>query len=250
MKSPVVLHPPESVLTLRHGLSWMLLALSAGAINAGAFVWASSYVTHVTGALTRVSTNVGGAWSAVLESGFLIVTFVLGATASVVMLQARAMRGLKPNHAVPLWLVAGLVAAVALVGRASFTEDGELVLLGVLGFAMGLMNASVASSTALSVRTTHMTGPASDLGVSLGMAFFATGEERSQALRLAALRGGKVLAFIGGGLLMWPLVEDLGSLALLVPASLIFFAAQRSFAEGAERAVNNNASLEMEKTTS
>jgi len=37
--------------------------------------------------------------------------------------------------------------------------------MALLAFAMGLMNATVATTTSLAVRTSHMTGPASDFGV-------------------------------------------------------------------------------------
>lgn len=228
MQRSPVLHDATSVLSLRHGLTWVLLASSAGAVNAGAFLWAERFVSHVTGAVTRLGT---GTWSAVLESAFLLVSFILGAVGSVLALQARALRGLPARHALPLVVTSLLVSAVALVGHTgfAFSEGRELILLGVLGFAMGLMNASVASSTALAVRTTHMTGPASDFGVSLGVAFFATGAERVSALKVAALRGSKVLGFIAGALLMVPLASTLGSLALFAPAAFILLAAHRSF---------------------
>lgn len=228
MQRSPVLHDAASVLSFRHGLTWVLLALSAGAVNAGAFLWADRFVSHVTGAATRLGT---GSWSAVLESAFLLLAFILGAVASVRALQARTLRGLPARHALPLVVTSALVSGVALVGHTGFasSEGRELILLGVLGFAMGLMNASVASSTALAVRTTHMTGPASDFGVNLGVAFFASGAERVQALEVAALRGTKVLGFVAGALLMVPLAGALGSLALVAPAACILLAAHRSF---------------------
>lgn len=226
----VVRHSAEEVLSWRHAPSWLLLAGAAGAVNAGAFTWAERFVSHVTGAVTRLGTE-AFAWSAVLESGFLVISFVLGATASVLALQARSLKGDRPLHAAPLVVVAALVAGVGVAAHAGFatSEPGELALLGVLGLAMGLMNASVASSTALAVRTTHMTGPASDLGVHLGVAWFASGESRTHALRLAALRGGKLLAFIGGALAAVPLTKQVGLLSLLVPAALVLLATWRSF---------------------
>lgn len=95
-----VLHSAFAVLSLRHGTSWGMLALSAGAVNAGAFVWAQRFVTHVTGTVTRLGTE-AGSWSTVLESGCLLGSFVLGSMASVLALQGRALRGLRPHHAWP-----------------------------------------------------------------------------------------------------------------------------------------------------
>lgn len=245
--APLVLHAPSSVLSLRHGLTWVVLAFSAGAVNAGAFLWASRFVSHVTGTVTGLGTS-AASLSAVWESTFLVLSFVLGAMGSVLALQARTLRGEPARHAAPLVVAAVLISAVAAIGSTGFAHDEarELLLLGVLGFAMGLMNASVASSTALSVRTTHMTGPASDLGVHLGVAFFSSGEERSKALRMAALRGGKMAAFAGGALLMVPVVREVGALGLLVPASLILFSAHRSF----RAAVDSSLALSTRKVTS
>lgn len=214
----------------------LVLALAAGAVNAGAFTVCARFVTHVTGTASRVGLD-AGQWLLMLEYALVLVAFVAGATASVVAIQGRAMRGLQPLYAVPLLVSAALLAGTALLGSAgtfgpiggSPEEVGDFAFLSLVAFAMGLLNAGVASSTALAVRTTHMTGPASDLGVALGTAWFATGEPRRRALSLAALRGGKVLAFIFGAMAMVPLMGALGWLALCVPAAAVAVATLRSF---------------------
>jgi uncharacterized membrane protein YoaK (UPF0700 family) len=94
---------------------------------------------------------------------------------------------------------------------------------------MGLQNAAVASTTGLAVRTTHLTGPATDLGIHLGAVWLSTGDERRAALRGAALRGGKVLAFMAGAVLAVPLVRACGFLALVAPAAFVLAAAGLSF---------------------
>lgn len=233
--TPVTISAPE-VLSLRHGPSWMILALAAGATNAGAFLACQRFVTHVTGTVTRVGLDVGS-WSLVAEYGLVLGAFVLGAFLSVFAIQGRTLRGLPARPWAPMAGVAGLLAAAALAGDAGLfgamggpvEEGADFALLCVVALAMGLMNATVASSTALAVRTTHMTGPATDAGVSLGVALFSRGAERAQALRLAALRGGKVLAFALGAAVMVELVGALNYLAFLVPASLVAAATLRSF---------------------
>ena len=102
-------------------------------------------------------------------------------------------------------------------------------LLAVLSFAMGLQNAAVASTTGLAVRTTHLTGPTTDLGIHLGAALLGRGEDRRSALRGAALRGGKIVAFMAGGVLSVPLAAASGFLALLAPAAFVLVAAGLSF---------------------
>jgi uncharacterized membrane protein YoaK (UPF0700 family) len=151
---------------------------------------------------------------------------------------------------VPLFGTVAALIAVAMLGIAGFfgplggqlEEPADFALLLGCAFAMGLMNATVASSTAIAVRTTHMTGPATDFGVSLATAWFSEGAKRREALRVAALRGGKLLAFIGGAALMFPFIARLGHAAFLAPALIISFATVRSFLPTAALAVPRTAS--------
>lgn len=231
-----ILHGASDVLSLRHGPSWMLLALAAGAVNAGAFLACESFISHVTGIVSRIGLDVG-AGELLLEYALALVAFIAGAMMSVLAIQGRVIHGKRPLHAFPLIAVAIVLGAVSFAGHmgafgrigGQVEETTDLAFLCVLAFAMGLMNASVASSTALAVRTTHMTGPATDLGVHLAVAWLATAEERKAALRLAALRGGKLVFFFLGAALMVPAVRALGYLAFVAPAGLVLVATARSF---------------------
>jgi uncharacterized membrane protein YoaK (UPF0700 family) len=214
----------------------VLLALGAGAVNAGAFAACERFVTHVTGTATRIGIDTGS-WLLMAEYTGVLLAFIVGAMASVLALQGRALRGKRPLHAVPLLVTAALLVAVAVLGSTGFfgpiggqvEEPSDFALLLVLALAMGLMNAGVASSTAIAVRTTHMTGPATDFGVSLAVAWLSDGAKRREALQLAALRGGKLAAFIAGAALMFPFVERVGHAAFIAPAAVVLIAAVRSF---------------------
>ena len=89
------------------------------------------------------------------------------------------------------------------------------------------MNATVTTSTEL--RATHMTGQANDFGVHLAVAWASGGSERRAALRLAAVRGGKLVCFSLGALIMIPVVQSFGYLAFLLPAALVVVAMLRSY---------------------
>jgi uncharacterized membrane protein YoaK (UPF0700 family) len=214
----------------------MILALAAGAVNAGAFVACERFVTHMTGIVTRIGLD-SGAWGLVLEYALVLAGFIAGAMVSVFAIQGRVLRGKRPLHALPLFTVALVLAAVGFAGHlnafgpigAPVEETTDFAFLGILAFAMGLMNASVATSTALAVRTTHMTGPATDFGVQLAVAWLTKGEERTRALWIAALRGGKLVSFSLGAVLMVPAVSAVGYLAFAAPAALVLFATVRSF---------------------
>lgn len=232
----ITLHTPDTIYAPRHIPSWFALAAAAGAVNGFAFLSCEEFVSHITGTSTRI----GLEWhhlGLAVEYALVLGSFVVGAIASVIWLQARACRGKRPRWATPLRAVALILASTAVAGHSGYfgpfggPSSGEppFLLLSVLAFAMGLQNAAVASTTGLAVRTTHLTGPATDLGIHLGTAFFASGKERREAFKGAGLRVGKIVAFVIGAGLSLPLAERFGYLCLLAPALLISFAAALSF---------------------
>lgn len=233
----ITLHTPDTIYSPRHTPSWFALAAAAGAVNGFAFLKCEQFVSHVTGTATRI----GLEWhylGLAVEYAIVFACFLAGACASVIWIQARAYRGKRPQWASPLILVAVILLGTAISGYLGFSGPIEetlaadpppVVLLSFLAFAMGLQNAAVASTTGLAIRTTHLTGPTTDLGIHLGTAFFANGEERKAAIKGAILRGGKIIAFVTGGVLSLPLNAKLGYLSLLVPAALVLFSAALSF---------------------
>lgn len=214
-----------------------MLAGSAGAVNGFAFITSQQFVTHVTGTVTRV----GLEWPHVgvaAEYVAILASFVAGAVASVLWIQARAYQGKRPRWASPLIAVVAILVAVAFGGQVGLfgafmgqvtTDQPPFIMLSALAFSMGLQNAAVGSTTGLAVRTTHLTGPATDLGTHLGTAFFTTGQERRSALKGAFLRGGKILSFMIGAGLSLPLAQSFGFLALLAPAASVLIASLLSF---------------------
>jgi uncharacterized membrane protein YoaK (UPF0700 family) len=232
----IALHTPDKIYAPRHVPSWLALACAAGSVNGFAFLSCEEFVSHITGTSTRV----GLEWhhlGLAAEYALVLGGFIAGAIASVIWLQARACRGKRPRWATPLCAVALILAGVAAAGHAGYfgpfgrqvTGEPPFILLSMLAFAMGLQNAAVASTTGLSVRTTHLTGPATDLGVHLGTAFFASGNERRDALKGAGLRLGKIVAFVVGAGVAVQLADRLEYLMLLAPASLVSFAIVLSF---------------------
>ena len=95
---------------------------------------------------------------------------------------------------------------------------------------MGMQNAALAASTAMTVRTTHMTGPATDLGIAFAMLLSGTPSERVTARSSLLLRGTKLFAFIVGGAAMAVLCPRIQYAAFLVPAVASLIATVSSYA--------------------
>jgi len=215
-----------------------MLAFAGGAVNAGAYLACERFVTHVTGTVTRVGLDTG-AWRLMLDYFVVLLCFVAGAATSVLALDGRRHRGKRALWTLPLAFVGAILIAIAAAGSfgvfgafgGSVEQPADFFLLSVLAFAMGLQNAAVATTTGLAVRTTHMTGPATDFGVHLATAYFAEGESRRNALRGALLRGGKIVSFAIGAAAMVPVARSAGYAGFLLPAAAVFVATALSFVE-------------------
>lgn len=230
----LALHTPQTVFSLRHAPSWLLLAFSAGSVNAIAFLACSRFVTHVTGTVSNIGME---RWTLALDYCVVLGCFVIGAMSSSALIDGRYHQNKRPLYAVPLTLVSATLALIAVLGMAgvfgafggSVEGPRDFAFLSLLAFAMGLQNAAVATSTGLLVRTTHMTGPATDLGVHLATALYARGAARHTALRHAALRAGKIGAFTAGAAAGAVLAATFAYGALLVPATVVVVATALSF---------------------
>jgi uncharacterized membrane protein YoaK (UPF0700 family) len=232
----LALHSPPSVFSLRHAPSWLLLAFAAGAVNASAFLACSRFVTHVTGTVTQIGMD-SSSIALALDYAIVLGCFVVGAMMSALFIDARYHQNKRPIHAAPLVAVSAILVFIAIAGMfglfgefgGSVERTSDFVFLSILAFAMGLQNAAVATTTGLLVRTTHMTGPATDLGVHLTTAFFTVGESRAVALRHAALRAGKIAAFAVGAATGSVLAMTVKFAAFFLPAVVVLGATALSF---------------------
>lgn len=228
MSNLAPLFAPDTVHDRRHTSLWVALSASAGAVNAIALCACQRYVTHVTGTLTRIGAD---ATQFVLLFEYLCVfgCFVLGAMSSVWMLDRRRAQHKAPMPAAPLFIVAGCLSLAAVLGMAGMFGPfgrtvetvGDFVLLSILAFAMGLQNASVASSTGGIVRTTHMTGPVTDFSIALATSLVGGHElVLASARRSMMLRGAKILAFVVGAVLGALLSQRIQYASFFVPAAV------------------------------
>jgi uncharacterized membrane protein YoaK (UPF0700 family) len=198
-------------------------------VNALTLLACQRFVTHVTGTLTQIGADYA---RPLLLLDYLMVTlsFILGALLSYRLIDGRRVRGKEPWPTVPLFLVSGALALVAALGLAgvfgpfgqTVETSGDFLLLALLAFSMGLQNASVATTTGMIVRTTHMTGPLTDFAVALGAWMSPAPPAMREAARESArLRGMKILAFVVGCACAAVVGPRLQYAAYAVPAALV-----------------------------
>ncbi len=184
----------------------LVLCFIAGATNAGGFLAIGQYTSHMTGIVSAMADHlVLGNVALVLAGLAALAAFVVGAASAAVLINwGRRMR-LHSEVALPLLLEAVLLLAFGLLGR----ELGDyawwrvpLTVL-VLCYVMGLQNALITKVSRAEIRTTHVTGIVTDLGIELGKwGYWNWGEGaapvRADRQRMRLLGALLAMFFLGG----------------------------------------------------
>lgn len=149
----------------------LVLCFVAGATNAGGFLAIGQYTSHMTGIVSAMADHlVLGNLVLVLGGLAAVMAFVFGAASAAVLVNwARRMR-LQSEVALPLLLEAALLLAFGLLGRelSEYAWWRVPATVLVLCYVMGLQNALITKVSRAEIRTTHVTGIVTDLGIELG----------------------------------------------------------------------------------
>jgi uncharacterized membrane protein YoaK (UPF0700 family) len=176
-----------------------LLAAVAGALNAAGFHAAGLFSANMTGNVSALADYIGlGRFGVAGIVATLVCSFILGAFVSGLLIEAGRQRGVRAIYAYSITLEAGLLVLLGLIDM--FVPDahnGPPIIVG-LSFIMGLQNAATTRISGAKVRTTHVSGLATDLGLALAALINgrAPREEILPRLRLFATT---ILAFFLGG---------------------------------------------------
>lgn len=184
----------------------LALAFVAGAVNAGGFLAIGQYTSHVTGVVSSLADNlVLGREALVLAALGAAGAFMLGAASTAIMVNFGRRRRLYSEYALPLLVEAVLLLACGVLG-ASLAPGAATVPLAVplLCYVMGLQNALVTKLSRAEIRTTHMTGIVTDIGIELGKLLYSNADAGQVPVRRDWRRLGGLSAllacFIGGGI--------------------------------------------------
>ncbi|MBK6360512.1 YoaK family protein [Candidatus Skiveiella danica] len=162
---------------LRLGAS---LSFVAGAINAGGFLAVGQYTSHMTGMLSSITDHLAlGELRLALAGLVALLAFVGGAVTTAWMVNWSLRRQLRSAFARPLVVEAGLLLVFGLFGAAINLSSGLFIPLTVLllCFIMGLQNALITKISNAEIRTTHVTGLVTDIGIELGKLLYFNGAD-------------------------------------------------------------------------
>lgn len=203
-----------------------LLAWVAGVLNSVGFVAVGFYTSHMTGLVALVADQlVLGGLTVVLMGLVAITSFVLGAMACALQFNWARRRLRHDRFALVLLVEAVLVLIVGGLAESVTWAHREWLIVAVLGFVMGQQNALITKVSGATIRTTHVTGMVTDIGIELGKMTYLRrpGDPdpvRGDLPKLIMLSTIVGLFFVGGVLGAVGYVA-IGFPVLLVPAALL-----------------------------
>ncbi|PIT99024.1 MAG: DUF1275 domain-containing protein [Bdellovibrionales bacterium CG10_big_fil_rev_8_21_14_0_10_45_34] len=155
---------------------WMLLAFQAGVINIGGLLACQTFVSHVTGyaslaSLEFESNQQGHAFALIL----MLMAFLMGSVGSGVLVDLRIKKNKKPKYYIVFGFLFLMTLTTAVLGFNNVfgkfgSADSTIQIYSLamlLCFICGVQNGMVTLVSKSIVRTTHITGLVTDLGIGL-----------------------------------------------------------------------------------
>ena len=179
------------------------LAFVAGAANAGGFLAVRQYTSHMSGVVAAMADNLAlGSTLLVLRGAGAVLTFLLGAMVTTLLVRWARSREMESEYALALALEAALLVAFGVTGS-EFHGGRVFGTVLLLCFTMGLQNAILTKISDSVIRTTHLTGMVTDSGISIGRIVAARIGRQEVSLapewdRLRLLTSLIALFFVGG----------------------------------------------------
>jgi uncharacterized membrane protein YoaK (UPF0700 family) len=184
-----------------------VLAFVAGAANAGGLLAVGQYTSHMTGMVSSVADHlVLGELTLALAGLGSVLAFLLGAMTTAWLVNWGLRHELRSAYGLPLVLEAAALLVFGLFGAAmGFMTPVFLPLTVVLlCFIMGLQNAVITKISRATIRTTHVTGLVTDLGIELGKLLYVNRQPGAAPVRAhrgrLRVHGQLIACFFFGGL--------------------------------------------------
>lgn len=177
-----------------------LLAGIAGAVNAAGFQATGFFSANMTGNVSALSDYVGlGKHGLAAFFGALVVAFIGGAFGSGLLIELGRRQGVKAIYAYSITVEAALLLMVGLFDVLLPTSGQGITLVLCLSFIMGIQNAASTRISQARVRTTHVSGMATDIGLGLA-ALIVSPPDRPAVIARLKLYSSTIIAFVLGGI--------------------------------------------------
>jgi uncharacterized membrane protein YoaK (UPF0700 family) len=156
----------------------------------------------MTGIISAMADNLALGSLALALSGLgAVVPFLSGAITTSVLIRWAREHSPKTQYALPLALEAGLLVLFGVTGK-TFAGGRLLGTVALLSFTMGLQNAMITKLSDAVIRTTHLTGMVTDIGIELGRMLLPDRggdlSKKADASKVVLLSSLISLFFVGG----------------------------------------------------
>ncbi len=205
------------------------LAVVAGAVNVVGFRAFGLFSANMTGNVSALSLHLARAHlAAALLLGLVLLAFLAGAAGSTLLVEAGKKRSVDSVFAIGLLIEAAGLATLGGLALLVPSLDRPALLVPALAFLMGLQNAITTQISRERVRTTHLSGIITDLGIGLGLlARRAAGRTLSAEGALVLPRFSLYLVtasgFLAGGVLGGGIYDRFGLVVLPLAALLLLW---------------------------
>ena len=201
-----------------------LLGMTAGFVNAAGFLGFATLTTNVTGHAALFAERIAlHDWSNTRVVALWMFLFLAGAFISSLIVSMTG-ENQQFSYVVPILIEMLILLGVALEGhRYDQSVVSKELFAGSLLFAMGMQNSLVSMISGSVVRTTHLTGTFTDLGIELAQILDHTRKDKPMLRSKIKLRLVVIFFFMGGALGGALLFHNMGFLAFLIPVSILLF---------------------------
>lgn len=160
---------------------WVILSFKAGLINAIGFLVAGKFVSHITGFGTQIGISFAqNKYIYGLELLLVPICFILGSSLVTFVLERQFDSKTIPNYPLIQALITFLIGFTAFMALFGFFDHShyfdtttlQIIFLSLLCLICGLKNGLTTWATHGKIRTTHITGLATDIGLHLPKFFF------------------------------------------------------------------------------
>lgn len=187
-----------------------ILSFVAGAINAGGYLAVREYTSHMSGIVSHMADMFAlGDWHIVLWGLGAVMAFMAGSATTTIIIHSARNAYLQSEYALAIFLEAGALMVFGLLDGVQWYLPWlwTSLTVAVLCFIMGLQNAIITDISHYGLRSTHVTGTVTDIGIELGrLIYWNRGARkdpnllpvRSNLKKFKLLLWVLVLFFVGG----------------------------------------------------
>lgn len=153
---------------------WMAMAFQAGALNIAGFMACHQFVSHITGFATMFGYEINQHDASGAVAMLIVPLFFLfGAMLSGLLVDLPLKRHKKPRYYFAFGVMFFLIMTIFLTGISGhlgtfgepLAEVRDYFLLTLLCFTCGVQNGTITTVSKAVIRTTHLTGIVTDLGI-------------------------------------------------------------------------------------